>query len=61
MIVPVTATPGGFQFVCPYCRRLVVDTGIYAETACLHEFEVVILGVHRIAVFAEPVRQQIAA
>ena len=61
MAVPVTATPGGFQFVCPFCGRPVVDTGVYAETECLHEFEVLILGRHRIAVFAEPVRKQIAA
>lgn len=61
MTVPVTATPGGFQFVCPFCRRVVVDTGVYAETACRHDFEVVILGVNRIAVFAEPVRRQLAA
>ena len=39
----------------------IVDTGVYAETECLHEFEVVILGAHRIAVFTAPVRHQIAA
>jgi hypothetical protein len=39
MTVPVTATPGGFQFVCPYCGRSVVDTGVYAETECFHEFD----------------------
>jgi hypothetical protein len=38
-----------------------VDTGVYAETACRHDFEVLILGAHRIAVFVEPVRKLLAA
>jgi hypothetical protein len=59
--VPVTATGHGFQFVCPFCRRAVVDIGDYAESTCRHEFEVVIVDGNRRAVFIEPASQRIAA
>jgi hypothetical protein len=40
------------MFACPFCHRVVEDSGTYAETACSHEFEVV-----QTAVFFAPVNQ----
>jgi hypothetical protein len=59
--VPVTATPQGFRFFCPFCAHVVLDHGDYAETVCRHEFEVMVQGTARIAVFRDRIPVRAAA